>query len=234
MEIRPILSTLMRNKTGPLLVAVQVAISLAILANALHIVNVRQAVAARPSGIADEHAVFNLTVRNMTNATEHNEQVALQKQQAALLRAVPGVLSVARVSMIPMSHSGSTTEISTGRTQNSTNALVGYYVSPDSLVHTWGLKLAEGREALPSEIPEIDTRVKRARPPTIVLTRAAAQKLWPGESSYVGRTVYYGRSDDSETARVSGIVERLQTQSAGITPSAEYAVVVAGDRKSVV
>ena len=55
MEFRPILSTLLRNKTGPLLVAVQVALSLGILANALHIVNVRQAVAARSSGIANEH-----------------------------------------------------------------------------------------------------------------------------------------------------------------------------------
>ena len=54
MEIRPILSALMRSKTGAILVAVQVALSLAILANALHIVNVRQEVAARPSGVAAE------------------------------------------------------------------------------------------------------------------------------------------------------------------------------------
>ena len=52
MEIRPILSALLRNKTGPVLVAVQVALSLAILANALHIVHERQAVAARASGVA--------------------------------------------------------------------------------------------------------------------------------------------------------------------------------------
>jgi putative ABC transport system permease protein len=46
MEIRPILSALLRNKTGPILVALQVALSLAILANALHIVNVRRAAVA--------------------------------------------------------------------------------------------------------------------------------------------------------------------------------------------
>jgi putative ABC transport system permease protein len=38
MELRPILSALMRGKTAPLLVAIQVAISLAILANALFVV----------------------------------------------------------------------------------------------------------------------------------------------------------------------------------------------------
>lgn len=227
MEIRPILSTLLRNKTGPLLVAVQVAISLAILANALHIVNVRQAVAARPSGIADEHAVFQLIVRNMTEAG-HNEQIAIQKQQAALLRAVPGVASVARVSMIPLSRNGSTTGIGASRSPESGSTEVGYYVSPDSLAHTWGLKLVEGREALPSETVEIDTREKNTRPPTVVLTKAVAQKLWPTATTYVGKTIYYGRTDDSESAQVTGVVERLQTQGAGITEAAEHAIIVSG------
>jgi putative ABC transport system permease protein len=57
MEIRPILSALLRSKTGAILVALQVAISLAILSNALHIVQIRQAVAARPSGQAGESAL---------------------------------------------------------------------------------------------------------------------------------------------------------------------------------
>ena len=52
MEIRPILSTLLRQRTGPLLVALQVAISLAILANALFVVQQRIAVSQRPSGVA--------------------------------------------------------------------------------------------------------------------------------------------------------------------------------------
>jgi putative ABC transport system permease protein len=227
MEIRPILSTLLRNKTGPLLVAVQVAISLAILANALHIVNVRQAVAARPSGITDEHAVFQLSVRNMTDI-DHNENIALQKQQTALLRAVPGVLSVARVSMIPLSRNGSTTGIGASRSPESGNIEVGYYVSADSLAHTWGLKLVEGREALPSETVEVDTRVSNARPPTAVLTLAVAKKLWPTATSYVGKTVYYGRTDDAESAQVTGVVERLQTQQADVTEAAEHSIIVSG------
>ena len=59
MEFRPIFSTLLRNKTGALLIALQVAISLAILVNALYIVNIRLAVAARPSGVTDESTLFS-------------------------------------------------------------------------------------------------------------------------------------------------------------------------------
>ena len=97
MEIRPILSALMRSKTGAILVAVQVALSLAILANALHIVNVRQEVAARPSGVVAEGDVFHLLARNL-RPLGHNEELALQKRLAAAARAVPGVVSVAQVS----------------------------------------------------------------------------------------------------------------------------------------
>ena len=94
MEIRPILSALLRNKTGPVLVAVQVALSLAILSNALHIVHERQAVAARSSGVAGERDVFTIGVSHLKPGG-HQEQLATQRREATLLRAVPGVVSVA-------------------------------------------------------------------------------------------------------------------------------------------
>ncbi|MES2015327.1 MAG: FtsX-like permease family protein [Pseudomonadota bacterium] len=225
MEIRPILSTLLRNKTGPLLVAIQIALSLAILANALHIVNIRQAVAARPSGIADEHSVFQIAVRSM-GKSEHNEQIAAQKRQADQLRAVPGVLSVARVSMIPLSRNGSSTSVSASGSKDIPTTDAGMYLTPDSLAHTWGLKLAEGREALPSEIPEFNSQIQDDRPPTVLVTGALAKKLWPGASTYVGKTMYFGSGDDAQRARVIGVVERLQTQRADLTPTAEYAIIM--------
>ena len=59
MEIRPIFSALMRNKTAPLLIAAQVALTLAIVCNALYIIQDRLATAARPSGV-DEPNVSEL------------------------------------------------------------------------------------------------------------------------------------------------------------------------------
>ena len=114
MEIKPIFSALMRAKTGPVLVAVQVALSLAILANALHIVSVRQAVAARPSGIAHEEEVFTLRVRPLTPGG-HEQQLAAQRAQAAALRAVPGVVSVADTNQIALSGSGNYNGVAASR-----------------------------------------------------------------------------------------------------------------------
>src|SRR5450830_1573113 len=151
MEIRPILSALMRSKTGAVLVAVQVALSLAILANSLHIVNVRQEVAARPSGVAAENDVFHLLARSLRKM-DNNEEVALQKRLAAAVRAVPGVLSVAQVSQVPLSRSGSNSGFSANRKQEKASTTAAIYVSPDSLIKTWGLHLLEGRDFTPAEI----------------------------------------------------------------------------------
>lgn len=227
MEIRPILSALLRNKTGPVLVAIQVALSLAILANALYIVNVRQAVAARSSGVVNEADVFQLSVRNM-DVSEHNEQLSVQKRQSAVLRGMPGVTSVARISMIPMSRNGSTTGISTSRKTGSPTEESGYYTTPDSIVTTWGLKLVEGRDFLPGEIPEINSTESTDRSPAAIVTRALAEKLFPGQSSFVGKEIFYGTGDDAKGARIVGVLERLQTQRAELGPTAEYAIISPG------
>ena len=223
MEIRPILSALMRSKTGAILVAVQVALSLAILANALHIVTVRQAVAARPSGVAAEHEVFNLLARHMRPAS-HNEQLALQKRQAAVLRAVPGVVSVAQTSQIPMSRSGSTSGLAASRSEQRNTVPTAVYITPDSLIKTWGLRLVEGRDFTPAEITEIDQTVTQDFPPQIIITRALADKLHPGGGSILTQPVFMGTGENAQRLQGVGVVERLQTQGAEVGGRGEYAM----------
>jgi len=223
MEIRPILSALMRSKTGAILVAMQVALSLAILANALHIVNVRQEVAARPSGVAAEHEVFSLLARNMRPAG-HNEQLALQKRQAAVLRAVPGVVSVAQVSQIPLSRQGSTSGLSANRSDQKNTVPTAVYITPDALIKTWGLQLVEGRDFTPGEITEIDQNVTEEFPPQIIITRALANKLHPGGGSMLNQPVFMGSGVGAQQLQVVGVVERLQTQGAETGQRGEYSM----------
>jgi len=223
MEIRPILSALMRSKTGAILVAMQVALSLAILTNALHIVNVRQEVAARPSGVAAEHEVFSLLARNMRPAG-HNEQLALQKRQAAVLRAVPGVVSVAQVSQIPLSRSGSTSGMSANRSEQKNTIPTAVYITPDSLIKTWGLQLVEGRDFTPGEIAEIDQNVTEEFPPQVIITRALANKLHPGGGSMLNQPVFLGSGVGAQQLQVVGVVERLQTQGAETGQRGEYSM----------
>lgn len=225
MQLHPILSALLRNKTGPLLVAVQVALSLAILANALHIVQVRQAVASRPSGLASEADIFSLKVRHL-EPRSHQAQLDEQQRETAALRAVAGVQSVAYTTQMPLSRSGNYSGLALDRKQLTSSVSATTYYSPDSLVHTWGLQLHEGRDFQPGEIPEIDTQTSQDFPHSVIITRQLGQKLWPDSSAYLGKTLYYGTGDSAKELRVVGVVARLQTPGAQITEQADFSVLL--------
>jgi putative ABC transport system permease protein len=224
MELRPILSALLRNKTGPILVALQVALSLAILANALHIVNERRAVAARPSGMADEHVVFSIAVRNLADETPE-QQLATIKRQTEVLRAVGGVASVAQVSQMPMSRSGSNTSVALDPRQERATDNVSVYLSGDSPVKTFGLTLAEGRDFQPQELVDVNEKTELVFPPGVIISRPLATKLWPGASA-IGKTMYFGTGSDARPTRIIGVVENLISAHAEVKERGMFSVLI--------
>jgi putative ABC transport system permease protein len=224
-ELRPIFSALMRNKLGPVLVAMQVALSLAILVNAIYIVNLRLGVAARPSGIADEQEVFRVNIRNQILGG-HEDQLALQKREADTIRAVPGVVSVARVNSFPVSRSGSNTSVSVDRKQEVPTANTGMFVSPDSLVKTWKLRLIEGQDFQATDVSEVNPNVNSDFTKKVIVSKALAQKLFPGQSNFVGKEYLFGTGNNANVVTIIGVVDTLQTSGAQATPNGEYATIM--------
>ncbi|MBI3285503.1 MAG: ABC transporter permease [Burkholderiales bacterium] len=224
-EIRPIFSALLRNKTAPLLVAIQVALSLAILVNAIYIVNLRLDVAARPSGVENELDVFRVHIANQ-KLGGHEEQMAMQKQEAATIRAVSGVTSVARTNSMPISYSGSHSGVSIDRKQTSQSTTSGIYVSPDSLVKTWGLKLIQGRDFQAGDYIETDPNTSKEFVKTVIVSKALAGKLFPGQSNFVGREFFFGSGDSANEVRIVGVVETLQTSNGNAEARGAYATLL--------
>ena len=225
MAIKPFFSALLGSKTGPILVAIQVALSLAILANALHIVSVRQAVAARPTGIANEEQVFSISVKAL-NPGGHEQQIATQKAEAAALRAVPGVSSVANTNQITLSRSGNYNSVAASREQERTNANPTMYVTSDSLVKTWGLKLIDGRDFLPQDVLEIDQKTSKEFPSVALITKTLGQKVWPDAASFVGKKMYYGTGAEAREVTVIGVIDTLETPSAAMGAEGEMSTMV--------
>ena len=225
MEIRPILSALLRQRTGPLLVAIQVAISLAILANALFIVQQRIAASERPSGVADEASTGYVFARPLQKLS-HPENLAARDRDIAALRNVPGVKSVAWTSQMPMSRSGSNGSVRTSPAQVREVAQPAiYYVSTD-FVKTLGLKVIEGRDFTDADMLEVDNQTadeEASTPGAVIITEALAQALFPGESRFVGRTFLFGMGTGRPT-RIIGVVERLQTVGAQAGVAGEHSV----------
>jgi len=227
MEIRPILSVLLRSKTAPLLVAIQVALSLAILANALYIVNLRHASSARPSGIAQEGDVFTLTARPVTKPT-HNDALAQQKKDVEVLRGLPGAASATWISQMPMSRSGSNSGFALDRRQARESALVSIYFAPPGAIKTLGLDLLEGRDIEDGDMVEFDAEGDSPTakfPKVIILTKALADDLYPGTSA-IGKSIFYGTGDDAVEMRIVGVVDRLQSAIAESTRRGEHSAIL--------
>lgn len=210
MHLHPILSALLRSKAGAAVVAAQIALTLAIVCNALFVVRARLDTASRPSGVAEDE-VFQL--RYMA-AGVIEDRSAMVQQDLATLRAVPGVVAAAHVNSLPMTNSGSYTGLSTDRMNVDSAVGTAMYYSGESMIDTLGLKLVEGRDFTPEEIIEVDQRKGNVIANHVILTRHLARRLFPDATGVVGKTVYFGTGSDATPLQIVGVVETMMDSSA--------------------
>ena len=229
MELRPILSSLLRNKTGALLIAAQVALSLAIVANALYIIRDRLALTARPTGVTEESNLFRIGIAPLKDPETAEGKLALQQRMGEIMRGVPGVTSVAWTNQTPLSSSGWNMGISIQAKQQESTSNTSMYFGPDSLVKTFGLKLVEGRDFTADEVEVIDPDQTQALGKFGILSQALAKKLFPTGSA-VGKTLYIGIGKDAMPFQVVGVVETLQSPWAQAGERGELSTIMAARR----
>lgn len=207
MEIQPILLALRRSKTGAILVAAQVALTLAIVCNALFVVKARLATASRPSGV-DEDDVFQM---QYVAAAEVDDRKGMLQADLDALRAIPGVKAVAAVNSFPLSTSGWGMGI-TLDPKPGKEVGAGSYFSGESYVDAMGLDLIEGRDFQPGEVKEVDARTDpRVQADVVILSRHLARQLFGDEKGVVGKTVYLGSGPTAHPMQVVGVVDALMT-----------------------
>jgi len=219
MEIRPIFSALLRSKTGALLIAAQVALTLAILGNALYIVQDRLTIAARPTG-ADEANTFFIRYYGFR---EGIDVAAMLDADLAMMRAMPGVAAVATANMAPLNQSGWNLSISDSADERAAKSVnTAFYFSSESLVDALGLNIIEGRDFTPDEVQIVEPSLANIQPKHAIMTRALAQQMFPDATQFVGRKAFLGESE----FEVVGIVERMQSPWAQNSEAAERSMIV--------
>lgn len=201
MEIRPILSTLARHKTAAALIVLEIALSCAIICNAVFLIAQRTERMQRPTGLAEDQVVRI----NTAGAGENENARALVMQDVAALRALPGVQAATSLNHVPMDGSSWNTSLSVTADQPMPNLNAGMYIG-ESLVSTLGLRVVAGRDFTPDEYVEYDP-VKQPIIHAVIVTRETAEKLFPGQDA-IGRDVYGGNPDNS-ALKIVGVVERL-------------------------
>ncbi|MCR6626056.1 ABC transporter permease [Pseudoxanthomonas japonensis] len=205
MDIRPILSTLARHKTAAALIVLEVALSCAIICNAVFLITQRLERIDRPTGLANEEIVRI----SMGNLGENPDADALVKQDVASLRALPGVKAAGTVNHVPFDNSSWNSSIQLAPQQERPSASANVYLG-DAVIETLGLRLAEGRDFNADEYvnwTEINKQNAKYTMPAVILSRELANKLFPGESA-IGKNIYAWNTDNVPH-RVVGVVERL-------------------------
>jgi putative ABC transport system permease protein len=209
MEIRALLSAMRRSKTGPLLVAAQVALALAVVVNMAYIVRQRLENAGKPTGL-DLNNMF--WVATQANTADYNYAAAV-KADLAYLNSLPGVLAASTVNNLPQTWSNLGLPFASNPQKLQTpNGGVGgaIYFGTDKFIDAMGLKLVAGRNFDPNTVmpPTSDFGASlSAWAPEMIVTQAMAKKLFP-KGDALGKTVYAGLINKS--AVVVGIVDLMR------------------------
>lgn len=202
MEIRPILSALMRSKVAMILIGLQVALTLAIVCNALFIINERLAHMARPSGM-NEADTFWFGSNGFGQS--YNAKV-VQQSDLAILRQLPGVADASPTNSVPMSDGGWGTGLSLQPRQKKSTADTTIYLVDDHAISTFGTHLIAGRNFKPEEIESHDFG-DQLLPKVAIVSKALADKMFP-DGDAIGKQVYFDQ--DPPTTTIIGVVDRLQ------------------------
>lgn len=206
LQIRPILVALRRHKAGTVLIALQIALTLAIVCNALFIIHQRLVNLAQPSGV-DEANVFVVT--NMwAEANRSTEQIDAQvRADLTALRQLPGVLDATPASGYPLHGGGwdNFVMMTPDQVKPTTDAAV--YTGDEHFLAALGLKLVAGRNFRPDEVIVMGTQ-QAITPPTAIVSQALADRLFPGGDA-LGKSFY---AMGTTPSTIIGIVDPLHRQ----------------------
>jgi putative ABC transport system permease protein len=208
MTVLPILAALKRHKAGTVLIALQIALTLAIVCNALFIIQQRVAHVVRPSGVMESEL---LTVQNRWVGVDDASTEALTRGDLVALRGLAGVADASYSNSYPLRGGGMSLGIKLNPEARKSMTQAAVYFSDDHSLNTLGAKLVAGRNFRPDEITWITENAFDA-PAQVIITKALADKVFP-HGTALGKTIYL--LDTPKPSTIIGVVERLQVPWSG-------------------
>ena len=201
MELLSIVTGLRRHKATSALIALQVALTLCIVSNALFVVHDRLVRIDRPTGIDEaDFAMF----RNEWLAPQGDLKARIQGD-LAVLRSAPGVADAYATNGVPLYVGGGAGGVGMKPNQETASAFAAEYIVDDHAMKTLGIRLTDGRWFTPGDIVETNDSMGDG-PSIVIITRALATKLFPAGHA-LGSSIYLRKNPST----IIGIVERLVT-----------------------
>src|SRR5690606_29978094 len=190
-EFTPIIKSLWRKPTGPLLLIIQLAISIAIISNAFAFIAQRYAYVSEDPGFNVE-GLIKFTVRQDPQKGSLDETIT---RDMTHLKSLSSVTSAIAITGIPLSSMGGTSGISTEPRQEGVTSTTAVSTAASIIrvseqgIPTLGARILQGRDFNPGEYLRFD----RASPPqtgSIIITQALAKTLFPDDKNVLGKIIY--------------------------------------------
>jgi len=203
MAIRPILSALMRNRAGAILVALQIAITLAIIVNAVYLTTQRVTKIGRPSGIDDQN-IFAFWV---TTYEKDYDYLGMLREDMAMIRQMPDVIDAAPMQQVPLSGSGNSSGYYSLPDKKGEESPANTYATDDHGARALGVTLSAGRDFEPNDVvyKAAATR-ERFDTASAIISGGLARALFKDEPA-LGKDFY---DDQSHPIRVIGVISHMQ------------------------
>lgn len=203
MEFGPIWRASMRNKTGALLVVLQVALTMTLIVNAVAIAERQVRVMITVSGIDEDNIIH---VRSSGFAKDLNNRTTIE-EDLRTIRGTPGVAYATQINSVPIGGSGMSMGLKTESGESVENVPAAVYMVDEQGLDALGVNLIAGEGFRPEEI-EWRPGNTSEWPSRVILSRNLAEALFPNDASFgVGEVVYIA---DTRPMTVAGVVEKLQ------------------------
>lgn len=204
LELGPIFRALLRNKVGAILIAIQIAFTMAIIVNSVFIIYERHQETLRDSGVDEANSFFI----NSSGFGANFDAKSTITDDLAAIRALPGVKQAVQINAIPISGGGWSMGLQTKPGAEHDGTGLAVYMVDENGLEALDVDLIAGENFTPTEVRWRGTG-ESDWPDNIILTKAMAERLFP-ELNYaqtVGKTVYI---NDNEPMIIKGIIDKLQ------------------------
>jgi len=219
LQITPILAALKRHKVGTLLIGLQIALTLAIVCNAMFIIHQRLTHLNRPTGIVENDL---LTVRSEWTSASDAAVGALSRTDLQSLRQLPGVADVGMSYGYPLRGGGWNSSVNIKPDDPSETNISSRFFADDHVLPVLGAQLIAGRNFRPDEV-RVENSKTVTTPSVVIISKTLADQVYP-DGSALGKPIYLGGSAQPTT--VIGIVRYISGFSTSSWADASYSSVL--------
>ncbi|GAB2586534.1 ABC transporter permease [Dyella jejuensis] len=212
MNVHPVIAALRKHKTGTVLIALQIALTLAIVCNAFFVVGERLEKVHRVTGIDERDILFVSTSHAGLSTSTDSDKARIDadvQSDLQALRKLPDVADAYETETLSLSNNN--WGLGLKKTADARGGVPGNIVfSDEHAIPTLGVKLIAGRNFNSDEVTP-HTLLGVVEPPAVILTKHMADELFRAGDA-LGKQVYMV-GGATKPSTIIGIVDKMESAS---------------------